>query len=45
MMVPKKSTSLVIGVGPDVEHTGETCDYCSMAATCRYRQEHVSHHG
>ena len=45
MMVPKKSTSMVIGIGPDVEHAGESCDYCSMAETCRYREEHVSHHG
>jgi hypothetical protein len=45
MMVPKKSTSTVIGIGPDVEHSGESCDYCSMAATCRYREEHISHHG
>ncbi len=45
MMVPKKSTSMAIGIGPDVEHAGESCDYCSMAATCRYREEHISHHG
>jgi hypothetical protein len=45
MMVPKKSTSMVIGIGPDVEHAGESCDYCSMAATCRYREEPISHHG
>jgi hypothetical protein len=45
MMVPKKSTSFAIGIGVDVEHTGEICDYCSMAATCRYREEHLSHQG
>jgi hypothetical protein len=45
MMRPKKSTSMVIGLGPDVDHAGESCDYCSMAETCRYRQEHTSHHG
>jgi hypothetical protein len=45
MMVPRKSTSMVIGIGPDVEHAGESCDYCSMAATCRYREDHISHHG
>jgi hypothetical protein len=43
LMMPQKSTSLVIGIGADVEHAGETCDYCSMATTCRYRQEHISH--
>jgi hypothetical protein len=45
MMVPKKSTSMAIGVGADVEHAGESCDYCSMAEICRYREEHISHHG
>jgi len=45
MMLPKKSTSMAIGVGANVEHAGDSCDYCSMAATCRYREEHISHHG
>ncbi|MFZ2058158.1 MAG: hypothetical protein WAV54_12195 [Acidimicrobiales bacterium] len=45
MMVPNKSTSMAIGIGADVEHAGESCDYCSMAATCRYREEHMSNHG
>jgi hypothetical protein len=45
MMVPKKSTSIVIGIGTDVERAGESCDYCSMAATCRFREEHLFHHG
>jgi len=44
MMTPKKSTSMVIGVGAEVDHSGESCDYCSMAATCRFRREHESHH-
>ena len=43
MMVPHKSTSLVIGIGPDVQHSGEACDYCSMHATCRYREGHKRH--
>jgi hypothetical protein len=45
MMTPHKSTSLAVGTGPDVEHVGETCDYCSMAGTCRYRQEHSADNG
>jgi hypothetical protein len=44
MMLPRKSTSMVIGIGPEVDHAGESCDYCSMAETCRYRQEHLSAH-
>lgn len=45
MMTPKKSTSMVIGLGTDVNRSGESCDYCSMAQTCRFRHQHVSHHG
>jgi hypothetical protein len=29
----------------DVDHAGESCNYCSMAETCRYRREHISHLG
>ncbi len=44
MMTPHKSTSMAIASGPDVERTGETCDYCSMASTCRHRLERASLH-
>jgi hypothetical protein len=40
MMVPQKSTSLAIGLGAGVQHSGQACDYCSMAKTCHYRQVH-----
>lgn len=36
-MTPRKSTSLVIGMGSDVTPEGETCDFCAMKETCRYR--------
>ncbi|MGC8627029.1 MAG: hypothetical protein ACP5VR_05620 [Acidimicrobiales bacterium] len=38
MMLPQKSTSLVVGIGGDLGRSGEPCDYCAVAATCRYRQ-------
>lgn len=44
MMVPHKSTSMAIGIGADVQHSGEACDYCSMSASCRYRHEDGMHH-
>jgi len=37
MMMPRKSSSLVVGIGEGLEHPGDPCDYCSMATTCRYR--------
>jgi hypothetical protein len=37
LMLPKKSVSFIVGVGPEVKRHGKTCDYCSLAASCRYR--------
>ncbi len=37
MMVPLKSLTAVIGLGPEVESTGRVCDYCSIRQTCRYQ--------
>jgi hypothetical protein len=37
MMMPRKSRSLVIGVGPHVLREGDVCDYCAMRETCRFR--------
>jgi len=36
-MIPRKSTSLVIGFGVGVDHAGSVCDYCSVRSTCRYQ--------
>lgn len=37
MMTPRKSGSLVIGVGAHVLRDGDVCDYCAMRETCRFR--------
>jgi hypothetical protein len=37
LMIPRKSTSMVIGIGPRVVAGGRTCDVCNMKETCRYR--------
>lgn len=37
MMAPRKSRSLVIGIGPHVLREGDVCDYCAMRDRCRYR--------
>lgn len=37
LMTPRKSTSLVIGVGAEVLRDGEPCDYCTLRETCSYR--------
>ncbi len=37
LMIPRKSLSMVVGVGRHVDSTGRPCDYCSMVETCRYQ--------
>lgn len=39
IMVPRKSLSMLIGVGTELGQQGSTCDYCAMRETCRY-QDH-----
>ncbi len=41
IMIPRKSLTMVLGIGPDVSTGGRTCDYCSLRETCRY-QEHYA---
>jgi hypothetical protein len=40
MMIPRKSLSLVLGVGRELIAGGRICDYCSMKETCRYREHY-----
>jgi len=42
LMKPRKSLSMLIGVGAQIGAKGSTCDFCSMNATCRY-QDHYRH--
>jgi len=37
VMIPRKSLSMVVGVGPDMVQDASACNYCSMQATCRYQ--------
>ncbi len=41
VMVPLKSTSMIIGLGVDVRtrDMGTQCDYCSLRETCRQRRD------
>ncbi len=42
-MVPRKSLSMVIGIGPEMKRysKAEACARCSLGKTCRYRVEAV----
>lgn len=37
MMIPRKSLSMAIGIGKEINNTDSTCDYCTMKDTCRYK--------
>lgn len=39
LMIPRKSLSMIIGIGPGINSGERICDYCAMRETCRY-QEH-----
>ena len=40
-MIPRKSLSMVVGIGREVSTVGRTCDFCSLRETCRY-QDHYA---
>jgi hypothetical protein len=41
IMIPRKSLTMVVGVGPDLEMGGRTCDFCNLREVCRY-QDHYA---
>jgi hypothetical protein len=42
ILSPRKSLTMVVGVGPHLEVAGRTCDFCSLRDVCRY-QDHYAH--
>lgn len=40
LMVPRKSLSMILGVGPGINSGERICDYCAMRETCRYQEQH-----
>ncbi len=41
IMLPKKSLTMLLGIGTNLQSSCRPCDYCNMQATCRY-QEHYA---
>ena len=39
MLVPQKSASMMVGIGPDYQSSEvrSPCEYCDLGETCRYR--------
>lgn len=44
LMVPRKSLSMIIGVGPGINSGERICDFCAMRATCKYQDEYQDIH-
>lgn len=40
VMIPRKSLSMVVGLGPEVMKGARTCNYCAMQGTCRYQNHY-----
>ena len=45
LMSPRKSLSMMIGVGPGINSGERICDYCAMRDTCRYKDQYQEIHG
>lgn len=38
LMTPRKSLSMVLGFGKEINSGGEVCDFCSLRETCHYKK-------
>lgn len=41
IMLPRKSLTMVVGAGPNLEMAGRTCDYCNLRDVCRYQNHYA----
>ncbi|TRZ47969.1 hypothetical protein D4S03_10605 [bacterium] len=41
IMVPRKSLTMIMGIGVEMKSAGRACDYCTMRESCRY-QDHYA---
>jgi hypothetical protein len=44
LMMPRKSLTMVLGLGQTMNTAGRTCDYCAMRETCRYQDHYDPAH-
>jgi len=41
IMSPRKSVSILLGVGKELGNSGNPCDYCAMNSNCRYKDQYA----
>ncbi|MCP4142442.1 MAG: hypothetical protein GY755_19565 [Chloroflexi bacterium] len=44
LMLPRKTLSMIIGVGSNIKADGTTCDYCVMNERCQYKHQYTASH-
>ena len=42
LMLPRKTLSMIIGVGVEIKTDGKTCDYCAMNDRCQYKHQYAA---
>jgi hypothetical protein len=40
IMLPRKSLSMIVGIGEKMTQAGTPCDFCTMRETCRYQNHY-----
>jgi hypothetical protein len=40
-MIPRKSTSMILGISSSPFNAGRTCDFCGLRETCRYQNREM----
>jgi hypothetical protein len=43
MMIPRKSLTMIMGIGVEMKSAGRTCEYCTMRESCRYQDHYAVH--
>ena len=41
LMIPRKSATMVVGIGPNFITDGRACDFCNMRNKCRYQDQYA----
>jgi hypothetical protein len=41
IMIPRKSLTMIMGIGAELKSSGRTCDFCTMRETCRYQEHYL----
>jgi len=43
IMIPRKSLTMILGIGAEMKSAGRPCDICAMRERCRYQDHYAAH--